>query len=179
VSSRTPQGSARDVTRLLVAWSEGDEEAQAELMPILYGELRRLAASFIRGERSGHTLDTSALVHEAYLRLVDQRVHWRSRRHFFSIAARMMRRVLVDHARRHLYAKRGGAVRRLALDEALSTAPERAPELLALDEALTRLAALDQRQAQIVEILGISVPTVTRDWRIARAWLYRSLSEGT
>lgn len=184
---------AGEVTRLLLAWSDGDEHALADLMPRVYDELRSLAASYLRRERPGHTLQTSALVHEAYLRLVDQtRVRWHDRRHFFGIAAQAMRRVLVDHARGHLYAKRGGGARRLSLDEALTAAAESAPELVALDEALDRLAAADPQQAKIVELrffggltgeeigelLGVSVSTVTRGWRLARAFLYRSLTAG-
>jgi RNA polymerase sigma factor (TIGR02999 family) len=182
-----------DVTRLLVAWSAGDERAQAELMAAVYRELRRLAAAYLRRERADHTLETSALVHEAFLRLVAQRrVSWQGRAHFFGIAAQMMRRVLADHARRHLYAKRGNGVRKASLDEALTLSVERAPELVALDDALTLLARLDPQKARIVElrffagltseeiarILGISVPTVTRGWRMARAWLYHHLSAG-
>jgi RNA polymerase sigma factor (TIGR02999 family) len=178
------------VTELLAAWSGGDDQALGEVMPRIYGELSHLAASYLRREREGHTLETSALVHEAYLRLVDQRhVHWQSRAHFFGIAAQMMRRVLVDHARRHRSTKRGGGAGRLSLDQALTLAPERAPEVLALDEALARLADIDAQQARIVElrffggltgeetacVLGLSVPTVSRGWRMARNWLYLAL----
>jgi RNA polymerase sigma factor (TIGR02999 family) len=181
----------REVTGLLLAWSEGDRDALDTLLPRVYGELRRLAASHLRRERAGHTLETRALVHEAFLRLVDQeRVAWRSRGHFFGIAAQMMRRVLVDHARRHLYAKRGGGAPRFSLEEGLTLAPERAPELVALDEALGELERIAPRNARIVELrffggltaeeiaeaLGLSAPTVTRGWRMARAWLYRRLS---
>ncbi len=182
-----------DVTRLLSAWSDGDEEALSALMPLVYDELRSLAAAYLRRERPDHTLRTSALIHEAYLRLVDQkRVRWHNRVHFFGVAAQAMRRVLVDHARSQQQAKRGGGARKVSLEEALTVAPEQAPELVALDEAMERLAAIDPRQAKIVElrffggltseeigrVLGVSIPTVTRGWRMARAWLYRSLTEG-
>jgi len=183
--------SDKEVTRLLRAWAAGDEEALAALLPQVYDELRRLASVYLRREGPGHTLDTGALVNEAYLRLIDQkRVAWHDRGHFFAIAAQMMRRILVDHARRHLYAKRGGGAPVLALDEALTLAPERAPELVALDEALVELETLAPEKVRIVEmrffggltaeeiarVLGVSVPTVTRGWRTARAWLYRRLA---
>ena len=182
----------RRVTRLLTAWSEGNEQAQQELLPIVYDELSRLAASYLRRERAEHTLQTSDLVHEAYLRLVDQKhVRWQSRTHFFGIAARMMRRVLTDYARRHLSQKRGQG-ERLSLDDAPLLSVVRAPDLLALDDALDSLAAVAPRQARIVEmrffggltaeetaaVLGVSLPTVTRQWRVARAWLYRALRQG-
>lgn len=182
--------SGPTVTELLAAWSAGDDRAIAELMPRIYDEMCKLAARYLRRERKGHTLETSALVHEAYLRLVDQRhVQWQGRVHFLGIAAQMMRRILVDHARNRLAAKKGGGIKKLSLDQALTLAPERAPELVALDEALARLAAIDERQAGIVEfrffggltseeiacLLGVSVPTVTRGWRMARNWLYLDL----
>jgi len=187
------ENAPREVTGLLLAWSEGDQEALGTLLPRVYDELRRLASVYLRRERSGHTLDTGALVNEAYLRLIDQdRVAWQNRAHFFGLAAQMMRRVLVDHARRHLYAKRGSGTPRLSLDEALTPAPERAPELVALDEALEELEEIAPRNARIVElrffggltaeeiaeIHDVSAPTVTRGWRMARAWLYRRLGSG-
>ena len=180
------------ITRLLDQWSQGDEDALAELMPVVYEELSGLAAAYLRRERADHTLQTVDLVNEAYLRLVDQRrIRWQNRAQFFAIAAQMMRRILVNHAKKYLYAKRGGGARKLALDEVLEFSVEKAPELVALDDALRRLASFDPRQARIVElrffagltseeiaeVLGISVPTVTRDWRTARAWLYQTLSE--
>lgn len=184
-----------DVTQLLVAWCDGaDEEALARLMPLVYDELRSLASAHLRRERPDHTLQPTALVHEAYLRLVDQRqVRCHNRRHFFAAAAQAMRRVLVDHARRTLQLKRGGGVRPVSLEEGLTLAPERAGELIALDEALEDLAAIDGRQARIVELrffggltseeiaslLGLSIPTVTRGWRMARAWLFHHLTEGS
>ena len=182
-----------EITQLLEQWGNGDQEAVVKLLPLVYDELRALAAVQLRHERPDHTLETAALVHEAYLRLVGQdRTRWHNRLHFFRIAAQAMRRILVDHARGKLYAKRGGGCRDLSLDEALSFSVDKAPELVALDEALEKLASLAPRQAQIVELryftgltseeiaraLDISIPTVTREWRTARAWLYRSLSEG-
>ena len=179
-----------DTTRLLIEWSEGNDGALDLLLPRVYSELRRIAVGYLRHERQDHTLETSALIHEAYLRLIDQRqVSWQNRTHFLGIAARMMRRVLVDHARRQGYAKRGGDAVRVALSEAVSAAHERPPYLVALDEALGDLENLDSQQAQIVElryfggltieeiatVLDVSVSTVTRKWRLAKAWLYRTL----
>lgn len=184
--------SAGTITELLDQWSDGDESALAELMPVVYEELAGLAAAYLRRERSDHTMQTADLVNEAYLRLVDQRrIQWQNRAQFFGVAAQMMRRILVNHAKKHLYAKRGGGAPKLALDEGMNLSVEQSPELVALDDALTRLASFDPRQARIVELrffagltseeigeaLGISVPTVTRDWRTARAWLYRALTE--
>ena len=181
-----------DVTRLLEDWRQGDEDALAQLMRQIYDELRQIAARHLRRERPEHTLKTSDLVHETYLRLVDQKgARWQNRAQFFAVAATMMRRILVNHAHRHLAAKRGGGARKLSLDEALTLSAERAPELVALDEALNDLAAIDPHQARIVElrffaglkrdeialVLDMSPATVTRKWRMARAWLYRSLSE--
>jgi RNA polymerase sigma factor (TIGR02999 family) len=180
------------VTQLLDKWSDGDDSALAELMPVVYEELAGLAAAYLRRERPDHTMQTADLVNEAYLRLVDQRrIQWQNRGQFFGVAAQMMRRILVNHARKHLYAKRGGGARKLSLDEGLDFSVEPSPELVALDDALTRLESFDPRQARVVElrffagltseeiceVLGVSVPTVTRDWRTARAWLYRALTE--
>ncbi len=182
-----------NVTRLLQAWSGGDREALDRLFPTLYEELRRQAARHLRAERAGHTLQTTALVHEAYLRLVDQReVRCQNRAHFFGIAAQAMRRILVDHARSRHAAKRGGSAIQVPLEEAHAVADASGVDLLDLDEALTRLAALDPQQARIVElryfsgmsieetaeVLGISPATVKRDWSMARAWLRRELGEG-
>lgn len=184
---------AGEVTELLVAWSNGDRQALARLLPKVYDELRRLASSYLRHERPDHTLETRALAHEAYLRLVQQeRVTWRNRAHFFGVAAQMMRRILVDHARSHGYAKRAGGSR-VSLVEALALPVERAPDLVALDEALTDLATIDAEQAKIVElrffgglktdeiaqVLGISTATVARRWRMVKAWLYHHLGEGS
>ena len=176
---------------MLVAWSGGDQAALEELTPLVYGELRRLAHHYISRERPGHTLQTSALVNEAYLRLVEQKgIDWQCRAHFYGIAARLMRQVLVDYARRRGYAKRGGGARRVSLDEALVVSDERAAEVVALDEALESLAKLDPRQSQIVElrffgglsieeaaeVLGVSPGTVMADWTVAKAWLRRAIN---
>jgi len=181
-----------EVTELLVAWSEGDRAALDQLTPLVYEELHRLARNHMSRERQGHTLQTSALVNEAYLRLIDQKnVRWQNRAQFFSIASRLMRRILVDHARSHRYAKRGGDMRRVSLDEAAVFAQEPAAELVALDDALKSLAALDPRKCQVVElrffggmsveesaeVLGVSVVTVMRDWSTAKAWLHRAMEK--
>ena len=180
-----------EVTELLIHWSNGDEQARDRLMPLVYDELRRLAARYLRRERVDHTLQTTALAHEAYLRLVDQRrVQWRDSVHFLALAAQMMRRILTDHARSHRYAKRGGGARKLSLDQAPQLAARQMPDVLRVDEALTELGRVDGELAQIVELrffgglkndeiaeaLGVSVPTVVRRWRLAKAWLYRYLS---
>ncbi|HYO16449.1 MAG TPA: sigma-70 family RNA polymerase sigma factor [Thermoanaerobaculia bacterium] len=183
-------GTRGEVTEALRAWRSGREEAEERLLRLLYPELHRMAERFLRGERPDHTLQPTALVHEAYLQLVDQRrVDWQSRRHFFAIAARVMRRILVDHARRHLRQKRGADRQRVLLEDLSGLGVERLPELVALDEALAALAKIDARKAEVVElryfggftaeetaeILAISVPTVGRHWRVARAWLFREL----
>ena len=174
------------ITQLLVRWREGDQAALADLLPQVYSELRRLANYYLRQERHGHTLQASDLVHEAYLRLVDdQAIDWQNRAHFFGIAAVRMRHILVEHARSRLAAKRGGGVYRLSLSEADLPAEERDVDLLGLDEALQRLEALDAQKSRIVElryfggltieetaeVLKISPATVKRDWSMARAWL--------
>ena len=179
------------VTQLLVDWSNGDQAALQKLLPLVNVELRRVAGRYMRREAQGHTLQTSALVNEAYLRLVDQKkVRWQNRAQFFGIAAQLMRRILIDHARRHRYAKRGGAARRVTLAEGAIVAEARAVELLALDHALERLAVLDARKGRVVElrffgglsldetaeVMGISSPTVQREWRTAKAWLHRTLT---
>jgi len=178
------------VTDALQAWRRGEDQATSELISLVYEELRRVAARSLRRERPGHTLDATALVHEAYLRLSDQRrVDWRNRDQFYSIAARMMRRVLVDHARSKQRVKRGGDLVRVPLEDATVMAVNRSPELLAVDEALEELAAFDPFKVSIVELrffagftvretahlLGVSQPTVIRHWRTVRAWLYRKL----
>lgn len=180
------------ITDLLVAWGDGQREVLDDLLPLVYGELRRLASSYLQRERDGHTLRPTALVHEAYLRLVDQRrVRWRNRAHFYGIAAQIMRRVLVDYARARGAARRGGGAERIPLAEDQASVEPRDVEILALDAALGRLAALDTRQARLVELryfgglsieetaeaLSISPATVKRDWTMARAWLHRALSE--
>lgn len=187
---KTPEG--QDVTALLRAWSKGDAEAGDRLVPLVYDELRRQAARHLRRERRDHTLRPTGLVHEAYLRLVEQRqAVWQNRSQFFAVAARVMRRILVDHARRHLAHKRGGSRCRVSLDEADGAAlPAADVDLIALEQALTELAALDGGMARIVELrffAGLSLPetaavlevsesTVSREWRMARAWLYRRIT---
>lgn len=180
-----------DVTRLLAAWSEGDASALEELIPLVYDELHRLAQMHLARERAGHTLQPTAVVHEAYLKLVDQkRVSWRNRGHFFAVAAQAMRRLLVDHARRRDAGKRGGAVTLVPLEAADPAVAPRETDVLALDRALEKLATLDARQAKVVElryfggltldetaeVLGSSASTVGRAFRLAKAWLYRELS---
>lgn len=194
---RSPAGDAasgtlsdQEVTDLLVQWSEGDGEALERLMPLVFEELRHLARYYFLRESGGHTLQPTALVNEVYMRLVDQRrVQWDNRRQFFAFAATLMRRVLVDHAKGRRTAKRGGNVSRVPLDEALGIPPPVDLDLLALDAALSRLAALDPRQARIVELrffvglgneevadlLEISPTTVKREWKTARLWLFREL----
>ncbi|HVF55619.1 MAG TPA: sigma-70 family RNA polymerase sigma factor [Pyrinomonadaceae bacterium] len=185
---------SHDVTRLLHDWSEGDEGAAERLMPLVYDELRRLARDYLRRERPDHTLQPTALVNEAYMKLVDQRrVGWQNRHHFYGIAAQMMRRVLVDHARSHAAEKRGGRRRKVSLDEVNLTTGESAAELVALDEALQRLSEVFPRKGRVVElrffgglgieetarVLGVSDKTVMREWESAKLWLYRELdSEG-
>jgi RNA polymerase sigma factor (TIGR02999 family) len=186
--SASPPG---DITKLLRAWSAGDEEALKKLMPLVYGELRRRAMMQMRRERAGHTLQPTALVHEAYLKLVDQKgIQWRNRAHFFGVAARAMREILVDHARARAAGKRGGMETRLSLDDATVSTDPPTLDVLALDIALDRLAALDERQARLVElrvfsgltidesaeVLGCSHATVSRDWKHAQAWLRREMA---
>ena len=175
-----------NVTEMLLDWSRGDQAALDRLIPVVYEDLRRHAARSLRRERPGHSLQTTALIHETYLRLVDQhQVEWQNRAHFFGIAARVMRQILVDHARREKAEKRGGAERPLPLDEALVASGEPGVDFVALDEALTRLATLSERQARVVElryfgglsveeaaeVLGVSPATIKNDWAVARAWL--------
>jgi RNA polymerase sigma factor (TIGR02999 family) len=182
--------SPKDVTQLLVAWSNGNQAARDRLMSVVYEELHRLARRYMRRESPGHTLQTSALVNEAFLRLVDQRnVQWQNRAHFFGIAAQMMRRILVDYARSRSYAKRGGGIQAMSLDEALVVSHERSEEVVNVHEALERLAEFDPRKGQIVElrffgglsieetaeVLGVSPGTVMRDWTLAKAWLRREM----
>ena len=181
------------VTGLLVAWGEGDKAALDELMPVVYDELRRLAQNYLSRERPGHTLQTTALVHEAYLRLVDQKsVNWQNRAQFFGIAAQMMRRILINHAKDRNAKKRQGYATKVSLDDAISFFKRRELDLMALDEALNDLAALDPQQTQIVElrffggltieevseVLGISPATTKREWDSAKLWLRRQLNPG-
>src|SRR6267143_6203437 len=179
-----------NVTELLVAWGNGDAAARDQLMPLVYRELHRLAHHYMNRERPGHTLQTSALVNEAFVRLIDQKeVHWQNRAHFFGIAAQLMRRILVDYARSRHYAKRGGDARQVSFDEAVIVSPERATEVVALDDALKRLAVIDERKSQIVEfrffgglsieetaeVLKVSPGTIMRDWTLAKAWLRKEM----
>jgi len=183
----------QQVTQILIDWSEGDREAADRLMPLIYDELRQLARSYLQRERSGHTLQATGLVHEAYLRLVDQTsVTWQNRAHFFRVAAQVMRRILVDHARRFRASKRGGEWEKVEFDEALAPAPSRSVDLIALDDALQDLAQLKPEHSQIVElrffgglsfeevgeVLDISSRTAEREWRMARAWLRRAVFPG-
>jgi len=182
-----------DVSQLLRAWRNGDQGALEKLTPIVYAELHRLARRYMRGERAGHSLQTTALVNEAYMRLVDyKRMQWQNRAHFFAVSAQLMRRILVDHARRHNL-KRGGGLKRVSLENIALVDNERGEDLVALDDAMMRLAEFDSRKAQVVEmrffgglsveetaeVLKISAVTVMRDWSTARAWLYRELAGGT
>jgi RNA polymerase sigma factor (TIGR02999 family) len=182
------------VTDWLIAWGQGDESALDQLIPLVHEELRLLARRYMRrerGQRAARTLQTTALVNEAYLRLIDaQRVQWQNRAHFFAIAARLMRRILVDYARAQSYAKRGGGMSPLSLDEATELGMDRAPDLVALDDALDALARIDERKSRVIELrffgglsveetaeaLKVSPDTVMRDWRLAKSWLLRELS---
>ncbi len=185
--------SVNQITQLLVAWGDGDSHALQELMPLVYRELRRIAHGRLGRERPGHTLQTTALVHEAYLRLVDQQeASWKNRAQFFAVAAQMMRRILVDYARARQYDKRGGGARQVELDEAIVASKDLAAEVVALDEVLLSLAELDPRKSQVVELrvfgglsveetaesLGVSPGTVKRDWTLAKAWLQREMTNG-
>jgi RNA polymerase sigma factor (TIGR02999 family) len=181
-----------NVTGMLRDWRNGDQEALDKLIPVVYDELRRQAARYLRGERPGHTLQTTALIHEAYLRLINQHnVEWKDRAHFYAIAARLMRQILVDHARKRQAAKRGGSDIKVPLEEEMVISPERNVDLVALDEALTRLAGIDPQQSRIVEmryfsglsteetaeVMGVSSRTVKRDWNVAKAWLRQEISK--
>ena len=184
---------SENITDLLVSYGRGDKESLDKLMPVVYDELRRQAARYLRREQPGHTLQTTALIHEAYVRLVDQRnVQWQNRAHFFGIAAQMMRRILVDHARTKKRAKRGGSDIKVSLDDATVAVKGQDLDVVAVDEALTRLAKIDEQQSRVVElrffsgltveetaeVMGISPATVKRDWSMAKAWLHRELSGG-
>jgi RNA polymerase sigma factor (TIGR02999 family) len=186
-----PEGSPGDVTQLLHAWSEGDPAALEALIPLVYGDLKKRAHHCMARERSDHSMQTSDLVNEAYLRLVGSKpVSWESRAHFFGIAARVMRQILVEHARSRRYLKRGGGARKVTLDENLLVSREQERGLLELDEALTALTAQDERKGRVVElrffgglsveetaeVLKVSPQTVMRDWRLAKAWLFREIS---
>jgi len=185
--------SRKDISLLLFAWSDGDQSALDKLIPLVYEELHRLAHRYISHENPGHTLQTTGLAHEAYLRLIEVKtVRWQDRAHFFAVAARMMRRILVDLARSRQNLKCGGGAHQVSLDGVFVAAPERSPDMLALDEALQKLAVLNPRQSQVVELryfgglteeqvgqaINISERTVRSDWRLAKSWLYRELSIG-
>ena len=187
-----PSLSSHEMTQLLAAWSEGDRSALDKLAPLVYAELHHLARRYMRRERPDHTLQTTALLNEAYVRLIDQKdVRWQNRAHFFAIAAQMMRRILIDHARKRASAKGGGAGK-LSLEEVAVLSDERAAELVALEEALESLSEIDERKSKIVEmrffgglsveeianVIGVSPDTVTRDWRRAKAWLHREIQKG-
>jgi RNA polymerase sigma factor (TIGR02999 family) len=189
----TQPPSPEEVTELLVAWGDGDRAALDQLMPLVYEELRRLAHRYLGRERKDHTLQTTALVNEAYLKLINEReMQWQNRAHFFAVAAQMMRMILVDYARRRNYAKRGGGAHRVSFDESLVVSDERAADLIALDDALSSLAAVDERKSKVAElrffgglsveetaaVLKVSPVTVMREWRLAKAWLHRELSKG-
>lgn len=182
--------SSDNLTDLLREWRDGDKAALDKLTPLVYDELRRIAHRYVRRERNGHTLQTTALVNEAYMRLAGERkIEWENRAHFFAVTARVMRHILTDYARRRSYAKRGGEARQVPLAEAYVMSEERAAELVVLDEALAELAKLDPRKGRVVElryfgglgleetaeVLEVSLMTVRRDWRAAKAWLYRSM----
>ena len=183
--------SAENLTGLLIEWRQGDETALDKLTPLVYDELRRIAHRYVQRERDGHTLQTTALVNEAYLRLAgQQKIEWQSRAHFFAVTAQVMRHVLIDHARRRHYVKHGGALQQVSLEDAAMMSQQRAAELVALDEALNELAQLDPRKSRVVElryfgglsleetaeVLEVSLMTVRRDWRAAKAWLYKAVT---
>ena len=185
------ESSRSEVTRLLKDWSNGRQDVLDQLLPQIYAELRRLASSYLRRERPDHTLQATALVHEAFIKLVDQRaVRWQNRAHFFGIAAQAMRRILVDHARAHSAEKRGSGERAVSLDEAVALVGAPSVDLLALDEALTRLTTIDPQQSRVVElrffggltieetaeVMDVSPATVGREWTLAKAWLYAELT---
>lgn len=186
-----PTSASHEVTQLLLDWGGGDSSALDRLIPMVYSELRHMARRYMRGERAGHLLQTSALINEAYVKLIDaKQVHWQNRAHFYGIAARLMRRILVDFARKRNYQKRGGGAHQVSLDEALLVSPARGEDLVALDEALNALSEFDERKARVVEMRffgglseqeiaeaeGVSTETVKRDWRLAKSWLHRKLS---
>jgi RNA polymerase sigma factor (TIGR02999 family) len=186
-----PTHSPKEITRLLVAWGEGDQSALTELTPLVYEELHRLAHHYMSSERDGHTLQTTALVNEAYVRLIDwKNVRWQNRAHFFAVSAQLMRRILVDFARSRDSNKRGAGARAVALDEAEFVADDKGTDMVAIDDALNALAKLDARQSRVVElrffgglsieetaeVLQVSAATVRRDWSLARAWLRRELT---
>jgi len=184
--------STHEITRLLLSWNDGDQMALDKLVPLVEAELRRLARTYMNRERAGHTLQTTALINEAYVRLIDSHsVQWQSRAHFYGIAAQVMRRILVDSARKRNYRKRGGGSHQITFNETLAITPAEDPNVLALDEALNELARIDERKARVVEMrffgglseketavaLSVSPETARRDWRLAKSWLLRQLSQ--
>jgi RNA polymerase sigma factor (TIGR02999 family) len=186
-----PSPESKQITQLLVLWRQGEHSALDELIPLVYAELHRIAHRYMRRERPDHTLQSSALIHEAYIRLVDQReAPWQSRGQFFALSARLMRRILVDHARSKAYAKRGAHAKQVSLDEGMAVSGKRGADIIAVDDALKDLEALDPRKSRIVEmrffgglsleetaeVLEVSVPTVEREWRAARAWLHKAIT---
>jgi RNA polymerase sigma factor (TIGR02999 family) len=188
-----PESASSEISLLLEAWSRGDQSAFERLVPLVYGELHRLAHRYMAREHAGRTLQTTALVNEAYLRLVDaNQIQWQNRAHFFAISAQLMRRILVDFARSRGYQKRGGNLHKVSFDEAMTVTPETDPDLIELDDALSTLAAIDPRKAKVVElrffgglsvdetaeVLKVSPDTVMRDWRLAKVWLVRELKHG-
>ena len=192
LNKKMTEAPTHQVTQLLIDWSNGDQSAFDRLMPLIDEELRRLAHRYMSRERAGHTLQTTALVNEAFLRLVNRKnLQWQNRAHFFGLAAQVMRTILVDHARSHASAKRGGGTRNLELDEAMVVSQQKASEVIALDEALKQLALIDPRQSRIVElrffggltveeaaeVLHVSPVTIKREWSIAKAWLYQELAK--
>jgi RNA polymerase sigma factor (TIGR02999 family) len=187
-----PRPSSHEVTNLLLAWRDGEREALGKLIPLVYSELRRLAHRYMQGERQGHTLQTTALINEAYLRLLDcRRVKWQDRAHFFAVSAQMMRRILVDYARSKLYRKRGGGAYSILIHENRMISNERDPDVVKLDDALKALAAVYPRKSQVVElrffgglsveeaaeVVGVSPDTIMRDWKLAKAWLAREMGK--
>ena len=191
-AAQSGEAAVSDISKLLHAWSEGDQNALERLTPVVYDELHRLARRYMRRERPGHSLQTTALVNEAYMRLLDyKRIEWQDRAHFFAISARLMRRILVEHARRHNL-KRGGGIPHVSFEDTAEVGADRAADLVALDDALDALARVDPRKVQVVEmrffgglsvaetaeVLKISAVTVMRDWNTAKAWLYRELTGG-
>jgi RNA polymerase sigma factor (TIGR02999 family) len=191
MSEKIPTSETEEVTRLLRSLNAGDRDAVDALVPIVYSELRKLAAHYLKSEREGHTLQPTALVHEAFLKLVEQETQWQNRTHFFAMAANLMRRILVDYARGHNAEKRGGAVEKVLLEDAFVFVKEKPSEMLALNEALDDLAKIDPRRAKVVElkffgglnneeiaeVLGVHSNTVLRDWNLARAWLRTRMQE--
>jgi RNA polymerase sigma-70 factor (ECF subfamily) len=188
------RGVPQQVTMLLSAWRSGSSDAEDRLFQLVYEDLHRVASRCMARERPGHTLQATALVNEAYMRLIDiEQIHWQDRAHFFAVAARVMRHILVDRARARHFQKRGGAAERISLDEALLVTKRHGPDLVALNDALSALASLDKRKSQVVElrffggltfdetadVLGVSSDTVLRDWKMAKVWLLREINRGT